>query len=358
MPNEILDTMQEEYERRSKNDPKLGEIRKQIKNGATYQEAEAYGTRSGEILSDVLQGNITEDVFNGDIPLEDLIVPMMRANYDRVVSATSTVQSSLNKSANIGMKAIVPEFDEDAAVNLAAKMMSYDSFEDAEWLLGEPVVTNSLGIVTDMLHANADFQFRSGMSPKFVRTAEPSCCDWCASLEGVYEYRDLSSYDDVWKRHANCRCEVTYVPGDGKAQDVWAKKYMGDAETKRIENRAKYSNNLERKYNQTSITQRAIRTKKPLKFELDIQFFANDNYYKNKTDKELLKGIKSTENAIDEHLDKISNPSKYIENFDSYNDQYKQGVINFWRKEVLGQQKQLESMYNELERRKRDEKEK
>ena len=184
-----------------------------------------------------MQINITEDVSNGDIPLEDLIVPMMRTNYEKVVSATSAVQTSLNKSANIGMKAIVPEFNEDEAVNLAYKMSSYDTFEEAEWLLGEPIVTNSLGVVTDMLHANADFQYRSGMSPKIVRTAESDCCDWCAKLEGVYEYRELSSNDEVWKRHANCRCEVTYVPAYGRAQDVYSKLYLNENEKRqRIEN--------------------------------------------------------------------------------------------------------------------------
>lgn len=223
--SDILDSMKDEYDRRTKDDKRLAEIRKQIRKGATYREAEAYGTRSGEILSDVMQTNITEDVFNGETPLEDLIVPMMKKNYDKVVSATSAVQKSLNRKANISIKPILPSFNEDEAVNLVTKMHSYDTFEEAQWLLGEPVVTNSLGIVTDMLHVNADFQYRSGMSPKIVREAEPGCCKWCSELAGTYDYRDLSYLDDVWKRHENCRCTVTYVPGDGRMQDVWSKRW-------------------------------------------------------------------------------------------------------------------------------------
>lgn len=233
---EILSTMQQEYEDRLKNDKKLSQIRKQIKAGATYSEAEAYAARSGEILSGVLKNNINVDVFANE-DLNGLVVPMMRANYEKVVSATSAVQTTLNQAANIGIKPIVPGFDEDAAFNLVDKMCGYDSFEEAEWLLGEPVVTNSLKCVDDMLYENADFQYRSGMSPKIVRTAESDCCDWCASLEGVYEYSDLSSYDDVWKRHANCRCEVTFVPGDGRGQDVWSKRWLGDSEPGKIKRR-------------------------------------------------------------------------------------------------------------------------
>lgn len=238
---EIFSTMQQEYEDRLKNDKKLGQIRKQIKAGATYSEAEAYAARSGEILSGVMKNNIDADVFANE-DLNELVVPMMRANYEKVVSATSAVQSTLNQAANIGIKPIVPEFDEGAAFNLVDKMRSYDSFEEAEWLLGEPVVTNSMKCVDEMLHENADFQFRSGMSPKIVRTAETDCCDWCASLEGVYEYSELSNTDDVWKRHANCKCEITFVPSEGKAQDAWSKKYMGDAETKRIKDRINGNN--------------------------------------------------------------------------------------------------------------------
>lgn len=238
--SEILSTMQQEYEDRSKNDKKLGQIRTQIKAGATYSEAEAYAARSGEILSGVLKNNIDADVFANE-DLNELVVPMMRANYERVVSATSAVQSTLNQAANIGIKPIVPEFDEGAAFNLVDKMRSYDSFEEAEWLLGEPVVTNSMKCVDEMLHENADFQYRSGMSPKIVRTAESDCCDWCASLEDVYEYYELTSTDEVWKRHANCKCEITYLPGDGRAQNSWSKKWKDDDEVKRIEHRIRFS---------------------------------------------------------------------------------------------------------------------
>ncbi len=231
---EILSTMQQEYEDRSKNDKKLGQIRKQIKAGATYSEAEAYAARSGEILSGVLKNNIDADVF-ADEDLNGLVVPMMRTNYEKVVSATSSVQATLNKAANIGIKPIVPEFNEGAAFNLVDKMRSYDSFEEAEWLLGEPVVTNSMKCVDEMLRENADFQYRSGMSPKIVRTAEANCCDWCQELAGVYEYSELTNTDEVWQRHANCKCEVTFVPGNGKVQDVHSKAFFdGEKAAERI----------------------------------------------------------------------------------------------------------------------------
>ena len=42
--------------------------------------------------------------------------------------------------------------------------------------------------VDEMLHENADMQHKAGLRPKIIRTAEPGCCEWCASLAGEYDY--------------------------------------------------------------------------------------------------------------------------------------------------------------------------
>lgn len=46
-------------------------------------------------------------------------------------------------------------------------------------------------IVDNAVRKNADFQWKSGLEPKIVRTAEYKCCKWCSNLEGTYRYEDV-----------------------------------------------------------------------------------------------------------------------------------------------------------------------
>lgn len=72
------------------------------------------------------------------------------------------------------------------------------------------------------IEANASFRFKSGMKTVIVRRQLGKCCDWCNSLAGVYDYSDAPS--DIYRRHDNCRCMVTFKNEKGNYVDVWSKK--------------------------------------------------------------------------------------------------------------------------------------
>ncbi len=73
----------------------------------------------------------------------------------------------------------------------------------------------------DCVRENAKWREQAGLDSYIVRDAGGGCCKWCAALEGRYRYADAP--DDVFKRHDNCTCTVTYECGR-KRQDVWSKK--------------------------------------------------------------------------------------------------------------------------------------
>lgn len=243
MTDEILEKMRGRYEHRFRNDQKLKRIRKKLQNGANQAVAQEYAVAAGEILSDVLKENVTADLFGEAMPdaatLAGLIIPMMEQNYTHVVTAASASQKYMNSEGNLGMKPIEPEFDRNAAMNIVGRMANYDSFEDAEWLMDEPIRTNSQHIADESLRENAEFQYRSGLKPKIVRTCESDACEWCQMLEGEYDYEDVKGRNDpVYQRHNNCACEITYEPGDGRVQDVYSKQWYDD---ERAEERIAYS---------------------------------------------------------------------------------------------------------------------
>jgi len=153
----------------------------------------------------------------------------------------------MNKNANIGLKAITPKYDDDRAHSIVWDMAqrNLESFKQAY-----PTYTDNFyqSTVDEAVRANADFQWKARLEPKIVRIAEPTACKWCKSIEGTYKYEDVKDTgNDVFRRHTDCKCTVTYVPGKGKAKDVWSKREVSDKEV--TENLKKLETNLLEKTN-------------------------------------------------------------------------------------------------------------
>lgn len=103
---------------------------------------------------------------------------------------------------------------------------------DIEWLLDAPIVNLTESAVEKSIKANADFQYDAGLRPRVIRRSSGYCCEWCAALEGEYEYPDVP--DEVWMRHRNCTCIVEYYPGDGRKQNVHTKQWANVGRDSRI----------------------------------------------------------------------------------------------------------------------------
>ena len=63
---------------------------------------------------------------------------------------------------------------------------------------------------------------------------------------------------------------------------------------------------------------------------------------RNQTDNQLNKSINSFKNNIIEHQHKIAKPSDYIENWNDRNENYKNGMIEKWKKDILRNKNQLD----------------
>ena len=73
--------------------------------------------------------------------------------------------------------------------------------------------------------ADADFRSKAGFKSYIVRKDHSGCCEWCARQAGKYEYPGVP--EDVFGRHDNCTCTLTYHT-DGKRQQVWSKREWSD----------------------------------------------------------------------------------------------------------------------------------
>lgn len=230
---ELLAQIQQDFNQAYKNDTKIQQLADKISSGkADYADAQEFAQRTGELMAAALQKNITADKLpNGQMyyNIADRILgTMLKTDYGIVAKKAAEVQQHLNENAGLGLKAQTADYDKENAKSIIDKVSASEDFNTVSYMLKAPVETFSMKVVDDTIKKNADFHYKAGLKPRIVRSAETKCCDWCASLDGTYEYPGVPK--EVFARHNNCRCTVNYDPRNGKVQNVWNKKEWKDSE--------------------------------------------------------------------------------------------------------------------------------
>ena len=82
------------------------------------------------------------------------------------------------------------------------------------------------------VEANVRFRSALGMNEVIIRRQVSNCCDWCASKAGIFDANKAPS--DIYMRHENCRCLVTYKTEKGY-QNVWNKKIYKTQKEARVD---------------------------------------------------------------------------------------------------------------------------
>jgi hypothetical protein len=222
-------------------------LRKLNDGTGTYEDASDLSRIMGNCLAKAYQ-----KYFPGQIPPEglssefanDVIGTTLRNNYNLAAEASREAQENLNNRAGIGLSAKVPEINRDRVDGICKKAIE-NSQKDEDLMLrmlSAATENYTMSVVDDSVKQNAEYQFRAGLIPKIIRKANGfKPCKWCQSLSGTYEYPDVPG--DVYRRHGNCYCTVTYTPaGSKKTQDVWSKKWGKEKEFQKEQRIKAYAN--------------------------------------------------------------------------------------------------------------------
>lgn len=350
---EILERVEAIFQNRFTKDKTIADLHRRVQQGtATYKEVNEYAVRTGEILAEALRRGVS----SSELPdgrmyyniAERVLTPTLTNNYEIVSGVAVQVQESLNKAAGIGIKAIKPELNTDRIDGLVNKVSAAQSFEAVAWVMDDPVVNFTQSVVDDAIKANADFQVRAGLRPKIVRKVVGGCCDWCAALAGTFDYG--SEPKDVYRRHAYCRCQVTYDPGSGKRQNVHTKQWTDPGEVDKIEERKQLALGdlgtfRPKQYSNTIGSYVSVDRAKVL---ADAKAGARNRHAGVYTDamakskKELQKSIVSRTAQVERHAEKIQHPEKYVSDWESRDPRYKAGLIRKWEKDMTRNAEQAE----------------
>ena len=214
-----------------------------------YEQVQNYAIKVADTISKAVVDRADSSWINQYGTLDynlciELITELLKRDYEYVKEACNVAQLALNEGSNIDLKAILPDYDDDRAHSIVWESANKSL---AEFKRDFPVMTDnfSQSIVDDAVKKNADFQWKSGLEPKIVRMAEYKCCEWCSKLEATYLYEDVrDTGNDVFKRHENCRCKVTYVPSKGNAKDVWSKREVNSDVVKYYKNSIREKENV------------------------------------------------------------------------------------------------------------------
>lgn len=230
-------------------DKKITALYKKISDGSiSFIDANEFSIRVGEILSRQFKKRISADILpDGKMYYniaKKVIAPALGDDYKLISDVCENIQRNIYSANMLGLKPIPTGVNTSRVNGIAWKMSEYDKFDDAAWLLGEPIINFSQSIVDEFIQVNTQFQYESGLDPKIIRTVVSGCCEWCQGLAGTYNYEDVSNTgNNVFRRHNRCRCTVDYVL-NRKKQNVHTKKWS-DATPEKIAARKELNNSNE-----------------------------------------------------------------------------------------------------------------
>ena len=158
----LLKKIQDDFQKNFDKSAMISELYKNVRDGtATYKEANEFAIEVGDILANVFKNNLSSDVLpDGRMYYniaQRIIEPTMKNNYDLITDVTSQIQTSLNKSAKIGIKAIKPELNQDRIHGIVNKVSDAEIYDDVSWILDEPVMNFSQIFVDVYIRDNAEF---------------------------------------------------------------------------------------------------------------------------------------------------------------------------------------------------------
>ena len=213
-------TVREEVQQRIEQDPELIRLRKKIESGkATYADTAAYSNRAGKLLGEVFSRRLPE------IPLEErdpLCVELLHDRYIDINAAVDTAQRFMDEALGIHIAPQYAPFNSERGHQIGSSLRDLSKpVETLQRRSRAATETATKAMHDDRMKTESKFRHRAGLDCRITRVAVNGCCPWCSKVAGRYRYGEEP--DDIYRRHDNCDCTVTFENGR-KRQDVWSKR--------------------------------------------------------------------------------------------------------------------------------------
>lgn len=224
---ELLGKIRAEFQKTCKADKYIQSVLKKIDGGTAKMEEVAMlskqlGFRASQAIGAHVNVAALPDGKMYYNIADTILTGVLKDNYDVINSAAAECQKALDSQTGINItpqQAAFPTERVQAVVNAASVPDIAEEVMIRRMTAPAQNITESF--YNDYVQTNVKFRSDAGLDCYIIRNDHGGCCEWCAKLAGKYHYpEDVPK--DVYRRHDNCGCTVTYLNGR-KAQNVWDK---------------------------------------------------------------------------------------------------------------------------------------
>lgn len=224
---ELLEKIRAEFQKSCKADKYIQSVLKKIDGGTAKMEEVAMlskqlGFRASQAIGAHVNVAALPDGKMYYNIADTILTGVLKDNYDVINSAAAECQKALDSQTGINItpqQAAFPTERVQAVVNAASVPDIAEEVMIRRMTAPAQNITESF--YNDYVQKNVKLRSDAGLDCYIIRNDHGGCCEWCSKLAGKYHYpEDVPK--DVYRRHDNCGCTVTYLNGR-KAQNVWSK---------------------------------------------------------------------------------------------------------------------------------------
>ena len=227
---ELLEKIRAYFKKKCQGDAYIQSVLGKVAAGTAQMEeisllSQSIGFRASQAISEYVNVAALPDGKMYYNIADTILSGVLKDNYEIINSAAAECQRALDRKMGINIEPQRAPYPAERVQAVAGAASAPDISEEKMVRRMTSTVENiTQSFSDDYVETNAKFRSEAGLECYIIRISHNtmgSCCKWCDSLEGKYLYPD-DVPKDVYRRHDNCTCTVTYTNGR-KAQDVWSK---------------------------------------------------------------------------------------------------------------------------------------
>nr|DAG51890.1 MAG TPA: minor capsid protein [Caudoviricetes sp.] len=224
---ELLEKIRAYFKKKCQGDAYIQSVLGKVAAGTAQMEeisllSQSIGFRASQAISEFVNVAALPDGKMYYNIADTILSGVLKDNYEIINSAAAECQLALDRKMGINIEPQRAPYPAER-VQAAAGAASAPDISEEKMVRRMTSTTENItrSFYDDYVETNVKYRSEAGLECFIIRSDHGGCCKWCAALAGKYRYPEEVP-KDVYRRHDNCTCTVTYTNGR-KAQDVWSK---------------------------------------------------------------------------------------------------------------------------------------
>jgi hypothetical protein len=224
---ELLEKIRAYFKKKCQGDAYIQSVLGKVAAGTAQMEeisllSQSIGFRASQAISEYVNVAALPDGKMYYNIADTILSGVLKDNYEIINSAAAECQQALDRKIGINIEPQRAPYPAERVQAVAGAASAPDISEEKMVRRMTSTTENiTRSFYDDYVETNVKYRSEAGLECFIIRSDHGGCCKWCAALAGKYRYPEEVS-KDVYRRHDNCTCTVTYISGR-KAQDVWSK---------------------------------------------------------------------------------------------------------------------------------------